>query len=352
MFSGKKWSIVLLSVTIVLLLTCIAIVATVDPYFHYHKPLKKLQYIIYEERYQNDGIVKHFDYDAIITGSSMTENFKVSEFNDIWGVNSIKVPFSGGSYKEINDNLKRSVARNKDLKYIIRGLDYSMILDNKDHMRYESYPEYLYDDVLINDIKYVLDKSVFFAIYDNMVYTWSGGTTTSFDNYANWNDTSIFGSKSVLKEYTRPDVSNKQIVFDEKDRVVLEENFNQNVISLAKENPQITFYLFWTPYSICYWDEIKRIGKLNYMLEAEKQAIELLLEEDNIRLYSFNLAPGLITNLNNYKDPAHYGEDINSQILQWMYDGEYLLTKNNYHMYLEDERKLLNEYDYELIFTH
>ena len=50
---------------------------------------------------------KHFDYDAIITGTSMTENFLSSEFDSLFGVNSVKTTFSGASYKEINQNFYR-----------------------------------------------------------------------------------------------------------------------------------------------------------------------------------------------------------------------------------------------------
>ena len=80
-----------------------SMVVYIDPYFHYHKPNPEFYYNLKSQRYQNDGILKHFDYDAIITGTSMTENFKSSEFDSLYSVNSIKVSYSGGSFKEIND---------------------------------------------------------------------------------------------------------------------------------------------------------------------------------------------------------------------------------------------------------
>lgn len=47
-----------------------------DPYFHYHKPFEWQKHGWWQERYINDGILKHFDYNAIIAGTSMVENFK------------------------------------------------------------------------------------------------------------------------------------------------------------------------------------------------------------------------------------------------------------------------------------
>ena len=99
MNTEKKWgSKIILSA--VILLCCIGgLTAFVDPYFHYHAPLSFLEYPLNNQRYQNDGIVRNFDYDAIITGTSMTENFKTTEFDNLFNVNSIKVPFSGATYK-------------------------------------------------------------------------------------------------------------------------------------------------------------------------------------------------------------------------------------------------------------
>ena len=84
MQSEKKWGIGLLITTVVLLIALGGLTAVVDPYFHYHGPLEGLSYPDGNERYQNDGIIRNFAYDAVITGNSMTENFRVSELNDLF----------------------------------------------------------------------------------------------------------------------------------------------------------------------------------------------------------------------------------------------------------------------------
>ena len=59
-------------VLLVCVVLCCTLVVTVDPFFHFHKPVSSLSYPLVNERYQNDGIARHFDYDAVITGTSMT----------------------------------------------------------------------------------------------------------------------------------------------------------------------------------------------------------------------------------------------------------------------------------------
>ena len=113
-------------------LSCIAYMTVkVDPFFHFHKPLTdKYFYSLNNERSQNDGIEKHFEYQGLITGTSMTENFKTSEAESLWGATFIKVPFSGGTMKEINDNLVVALQHNPDLRVIIRSIEMNHFLDD------------------------------------------------------------------------------------------------------------------------------------------------------------------------------------------------------------------------------
>lgn len=105
----------------------------IDPYFHYHKPeLERYFYSLNNQRSQNDGISKHFEYDALVSGTSMTENFRTTEVDDIFGCNSIKVAFSGGTYKEINDNIEIALKNNGNLKTIIRCLDMGNFMNSYD----------------------------------------------------------------------------------------------------------------------------------------------------------------------------------------------------------------------------
>ncbi|MCI8416050.1 MAG: hypothetical protein HFI33_00895 [Lachnospiraceae bacterium] len=349
----KKWSILVLIITNFILFSLGAITIVVDPYFHYHIPLGFLEYPIDNERYQNDGILKHFQYDAVITGSSMTQNFKTSEFDKIFGVNSVKVSFSGASYKEINENLERAVLANSEIKIILRGLDYHALLFDKDKMRYELdfYPIYLYDNILCNDVKYIFNKTVLLDdTYGVIEYSKLGKRTTTFDEYGNWMEGRKFGKEALDELYERPEKED-MLEMKKEDEESLRENLRQNVIQLAEQNPQIEFYLFFTPYSIYYWDQINQEGMLKKQLEAEKLAIEILLEYDNIHLFSFFDEFKMICDLDNYKDTLHYSENINTQILLWMRDGEHLLTKENYQEYCNREYEFYGNYDYNALFS-
>lgn len=346
--SSLRWLCFTLALVLLLLFLFAIPTAYIDPLFHYHAPLNRYQYPITNERYQNDGIVRTFTYDGIITGTSMTENFKTSEANQLFHADFIKVPFAGGRHKEVNSNLRRAYESGHSIRYIIRGLDPELLILDKNAVKEDYvYPTYLYNNNPFDDVQYLLNKSIFFD-YTLRVpeYTSEGSLTTTFDQYANWSDSYTYGAASALAVDSFTENPPPATSLSNEDRILIQENLQQNVIDLANEHPETTFYLFFSPFSIVYWGRLYNGGQITRMLDAEQVAIEALLSIPNIRLYSFNNNFDLICNLDNYKDYEHYGEWVNTWILEQLVDEHYRLTKDNYLNYMEDIRTFYTNYDY------
>ncbi len=343
---------------IVLLLLCIIGVKVyeVDPYFHYHKPnTEEYYYTLNSQRNQNDGITKHFEYDALITGSSMTENFNTSEMDQIFQVNSIKIPYAGSTHKEINDSLTTALQSNPMLKTIVRGLDMTQFFNHSYVMRNDlgTYPTYLYDNNIFNDVNYLFNRDVFWGRVYQMELekdkpNFQPGIT-AFDDYSNWQDGCAFGKNTVCSYEIPPVDQVEEIHLVESEKEIIKINIEKNITALADQYPDVTFYYFFTPYSIEWWRRVVNEGNLPRQTEAEQYIIELMLGHPNIKLYSFNNRTDITTDLNHYKDSLHYGEWINSLILKWLHEEEYLLTKDNYIDYLEKEYDFYGNFNYESI---
>ena len=349
--SYKKMGIIVLSVTFCALICIGAVTVVLDPYFHYHKPFDFQSYSLHNQRYQNDGIARHFEYDAIITGTSMTENFKTSEFDDMFSVKSIKIPYFGASFKEIDNAVSKAIGYNDDVKIVLRSIDHYKLFEDKDLMSYTDYPEYLYDNTLFNDAKYVLNKDILFGdTYLTLMMTLSQTPYTTFDEYSNWDAASVYGKEEILKSYTRKEVSSTVNSLSEEDEEIIEGTVYQNFIETAKNHSDIDFYFFLPPYSMVYWDSLYTEGEIQRHLQAQKSAISMMLEYDNIHVYSFLTDYDTICNLDNYKDTVHYKEEINSKILAHMSKGEYKLTKENCGDYFDEVYSYYTTYDYNSLF--
>ncbi len=358
---SKLWIIGYLIITLIPLVIVASWVIRVDPYFHYHKPnTKRYFYSLYNQRSQNDGISRNFDYEGVITGTSMAENFKTSEAEKIIGGSFIKVPYAGGTYKEMNDNLKVAIAHNPSLKIIIRGLDMEKIIEDKDAMREDlgKYPTYLYNENPLDDVQYLFNRDVVFkTVYGMETANDEEGFTpgiTPFDAYSNWMLGYTFGvnSSTLFPDgipITDKSVTQEELTEEEKELVL--RNARQNITSLAKANPDVTFYYFFTPYSVVWWQSLINEGTFNKQIQAEQIEIEEILKVDNIKLYSFNNMTEITTDLNNYKDSIHYAEWINSLMLRYMIDEKCLLTQQNYEDYLQAEKEFYWNYDYDTCFV-
>lgn len=350
---AKRWVMGWLAIVASVLVIIWGFVYYIDPYFHYHKPhIDKYYYNINNQRSQNDGISKHFDYNALITGTSMTENFKTTELDEIFGVKSIKVPYSGGTYKEMNDNLINALEYNHNLKMVVRGLDTGKFFDTFDQMCWNlgKYPTYLYDDNPFNDVNYLFNKDVIFSrayamTQENDADNFHAGITL-FNVYSEWQSRFPFGINIVASDGVSYNGAGEAVHLSDDEKEIIYENITRNVTSLADRYPDVEFYYFFTPYSILWYKELVENGKIYRQIEAEQYIIELILSHENIKLFSFNGIEDMITDINNYKDNRHYGAWVNSYMLKCMHDNKYRLTADNYKSYLEHEFNFVVNYDY------
>lgn len=321
-----------------------------DPYFHFHKPFSFVAYRLYDERYTNDGISRHFEYDTIITGTSMAQNFKTSELDTLFECQSVKETFSGAGYQELADNLERALQRNTELKTVIWTMDYNGFIREKNWTQYADYPTYLYDDNLWNDVSYVYNKSILYhGVLPNITKTLLGQESTTMDEYSSWNKET--GFEYIMASYDRWDEKADMIDgLTEEERQMVTANVKENFVDLIKQYPNTTFYIFYTPYSICYWDFLNQEGMMQMQFEAEQIATELLLSCPNVKLFNFYDQYDVVTNTDNYRDKEHYSAEINTKILEWMASEVGLVTKENYLEKLQIEKQYYLNYDYESIF--
>ena len=342
----NKFIWVYFAISMILLFFCMVIVIYVDPFYHYHAAMGKL--IQENEAYQNVGIARNEKYDALLTGSSMTENFRVSQINDIFHCNTVKLSFSGGrvpNYEILFEQMEKN--RNIRVNQVFYGCDIFAYIDDPDKEADNKIPEYLYDDSLASDVNYWFNKKVIRDYVLRYIYYDFTNETPDNDEAYNWSKNYIFEKSFALKNYIRPQIQ------EEKNEDFYEYNVKKNCEKIGKyilENPEIEFNIFFPPYSILFYDYYNREGNLKALIKAQEDLTKYLLEFPNVKLSSFMTEENIICNLDNYKDYSHYSEEINEYILKEIKNESKLLKKDNYNEYFEKARNFFTSYNYNEIF--
>ncbi len=348
--SHKKWAVVTLAVLFIALFAFAFVTVVIDPFFQYHKPLTDLSYPLPNDmqRHISYGIVKNFDYQLLLTGTSLTHNFKTTDLEDVFGKKSVKVPLAGASDNELNNLIEKAIEHNPNLDTVVRSLDMHMYFDPYAMLTMVDHPEYLYDENFLNDVNYFLNKEVFFnhslRVLDN---TSQGKPSDTFDSYSAWSSDSEFNQELLLSTYKQNNIENpSEFVLTEQLRQTISYNFNNEILKLAKQNPHVTFIIFFPAYSSLWWNYSSQQYPISYLVDVEKYIISLLLTEPNIKTYYFKNATDITTDYNNYADATHYSPKIASLLTEHLAQDTYLLTNENYIEVLEQTEQFYLNYNY------
>ncbi|WP_022768211.1 hypothetical protein [Butyrivibrio sp. NC2007] len=323
-------------------------VAVIDPFFHYHAPLDGLYYSIGNQRYQNRGMAEQFDYDSIITGTSLTENFMTSEFDSLFDAKTVRLQFSGATFYETEQLLEEAFKTHDNIKYVMRSLDVNHLVEDSDALREDlgDYPYYLYNDSVFDDLPYLCNEDVMFGYCIPMIKDFLLGKEGGCQSF----DELTYNSLPAKWEYADEPVirtGEAEVSFTDKDMSVLSENVSQNIVKLANEHPDTTFIYYIPPYNEFWWRGHVSDNTFEYTCTTIEKTIEMMLECDNIKLYCYANRFDITTNLDDYYvDGYHYIKDINSEILKWIANDEDRVTVDNYKDYVKEMHDFYGSYKY------
>jgi len=320
-----------------ILLFCMAMVILFDPFYQYHKPLPGLKAVLSDKEYQCVGTLKTFEYDSVIAGSSVAENYNNRWFDEGFGCTSIKAIRSYGATADLCYLLDKAFEK-QDLKYVFYSMDPTALAANP-QVTFESSgcPMYLYDDNYLNDIRYLLNKDV---LLEKIPYMIANSFIGDYDegNSYNWAKWKTFSKDILLSNYPR-----KETVDEMKPADFAKDNLAGNLALLKEQiekHSDTEFKILMPPYSILWWDNTYRIGETESCLYNMEKAMEELIPYENVSFYFFLNEREIVTNLDNYMDSVHFSDEINHYICNSLIEDNYRVTMDNYKEVLADMREL------------
>ncbi len=311
----KRWGIITLSIVVALIACSALITFVVDPFQMYRSATWFSP--IFEnnlEPYLNAGMARHYDYDSVILGSSMTENFHPTLVDQTLGGTHVKLPFEGGMAGNHAEAM-RLAFETRPLKRVIYCLDMYSFVRKPDYSAFPM-PTYLYNSDPFDDVQYLLNSTVLFkqlpsAMYHNFIARDLAPTTR--DSLYAWKDDVVYSEACTLAscDFTKPQ-QEMQPIDDYIDNV--RANFAQYLQPYLSAHPDTEFVCYFPPYSTLQYYIMRQIGHLDFVLATKEVLTELLLPYPNVKLYDFTANMDWVANLNNYTDYAHHSPQVNDWI--------------------------------------
>ena len=340
MKSIKKKIIIFLIIGIMPLAVIGIIVGMVDPFFVYHPPLENGYYIVDNQLEQNPGMAKHFEYNSVMLGSSMTTNFDSALFDKKLGCNMIKLSYNA-AYPHDIDKIMGIVTENKDvLTHAFLCIDIANYLYEPGTLSY-TYPEHLYDNNVLNDLKYLLNKDV---LLDYVLIPYKKESQLAINEiYWHWQHMT-YGRAHVLSNYTMPQKEESMATQYSIDN--LKKNLETYIVPYIQTTPDTKWHVFFPPYSMLYWNNSIVWEELDVKLKGMEYITEYLQQFDNVEIYYFQDCEDWIVDLDNYTDVTHYSKEISDLMTEQLCNGINKVTKENYQERLMDFQNFVKNFDY------
>lgn len=325
-----------------------------DPLQLFHKPIFRETTFFGDMRLAARGIIRYYDFNSVILGTSMLENTSAKEAGEKLGGKWVNLSLWGSAYNERAVILEYLFGYKKPQK-IIYSLESFTIASIKDSSRFD----YLYDENPLDDFKvYLNDKFMSCALeWKKSANCIGRRDLEELLKWSNHEDLKIlFGGFEKWLKYGKKETIAMLKNIKDTPFVVKKDNFDLEkqrsyiqtyVLDFVAENPQTQFYFIVPTYSrLGYRTENFSVDSKSFYNRALnlKWFVQELEKYPNAKIYGFDTLD-YADNVANYKDFTHYNVDMNSLHLDSIKQGKHILDSNNIDSYLKAMEDKIKNYD-------
>ena len=331
------------------------VIVLIDPFHHYHAPWFGMPIVLEEVVYQTPGNATNLDYTSAIVGTSMTENFRVSWFDEEMGWDTMKLCYSGAASSDIQAIMNSVYDNGRQVEHILMDLNDYQLTGNPDAV-YVDRPDYLYNKNILDDYQYVYNRDVFVLGAERVIASLQGQQSNVETAYT-WDGEELFGKERVLEASRQTKemllrkmeekAASRTVGKGDNPLDVCQRNLD-NIIPFIAGHPETEFFIFFPPYSMIYWEQVVIEEELEEKMAVYQYAIEQLMPYENVRIYYFQ-GEDFVEDLDEYRDATHHKPEYNRYIFECIKEDKKRLTEENHMEELEKVYQRAKNYDYELL---
>lgn len=314
-----------------------------DPFFVYHAPIGNLKEVQKVHQYQVSGVLKNFDYDGVLLGSSTIMSINTTQLAKKYNCRKVvKAVGNSAAAPTISYYLNLSLETHR-LQYVFYGLDVFSFHSNPQLNPLPDEVQFLNNKNPFDDIAYLLNGEILADKIPDMLRTsldnnYDPGTAYSFNQYL------TPGPDSVLNNYN-PDGVKAVPSYGE---LYQFDDVRANIAALnetVKKHPETNF-VFMTPcYCIMWWVRAYNCGLLEAYYHTLDYALSVLLQNSNVEIYAVNFnSKEYITDLYQFADVIHGSPAITEMMTEELGNPEQRITMDNYKQHVEKLAEVVNDF--------
>lgn len=342
-YSSKRF-LTVFTISAILLLLCIGTISYfVDPFFQFR--VNKDNHYFLNPRLVNGGLAKNSDYNTIILGSSMVQNYNLSILREN-DPTCDPLKLSTGGMNNMELEYVYSFIKKDKVKSFIINLDLPQFNAVFEEIRY---PRYLYDDGLLNKLEYLYGYetcirftpvNIGLSLYlkNKASIPTEYKAKTEIDNIGQ--NIEDYNAEHVKQLYLSGKTVSEQMQNGMKSR--MQDRLNSMLLRIQPEkypDAQYTFVL--PPYSALYWHYTRELGYYNEFIDFVRYLNQKIGTYDNARI-AFFFDVDEIIDLNQYSDITHFSPVLSDKILNNISNQDYWLDNSNIETKLQRMDSLVN----------
>ena len=296
-----------------------------------------------DTRVQNAGLIGSQSFDTTFMGTSLAIHFRQSDIDRALGVRSLKLAMTGSNSRQQAFVLEQAIARGA--RRVIWAMDDFIFVDASDietdpYLSVDLYrrtpkgiASYLFSASMAKESLFALLRSVpplqrpltraapylpvKFALADvDDIYA----LPRDFDVAREYNAKKTRAAFAYITSPVRSRFLGEGYGYQ-----AMVRNFEQDAVSLIARYPDVTFDIYFPPYSILQFVAMRDAspGTLKIVTDVTAVIAERLTQRPNVRLHDFRAIKAVTHDLDNYGDVIHHSPVVDGMVLKWLASGEY-----------------------------
>jgi hypothetical protein len=320
-----------------------------------------------DSRMQDAGLIRSQDFDAVFMGTSLAIHFRQSDIDRALGVRSLKLAMTGSNSREQGFVLAAAMGRRP--KRVIWQMDDWIFrdapaIDSDIYVPADLYRRnakgiagYLFSGAMARESLWIVARAIppleptVARLTNGVIFKFPISRVDDINTLRpDFDVAGFYNAKSAVAAFRRiTDPARSGSIAEGYHYDAMVRNFERDAIALIDSNPDVTFDIYFAPYSILHFAAMRDASPatLKIAYDFAAYAFPRLLQFPNVRLHDFRDVTDVTHDLGNYGDVIHHSPAIDLKILSWLAEQKYVVDRAKPLASLERLKTQVDAYKFE-----